>query len=263
MTIGELHHKFSSEYSIVRYFEQKRWGKKPKCAYCGSDKLSKRLQKLRFKCYSCNRTTSVTAGTFLHGTHSTLWAWLHAFSLISNAPEGVSVKELKKELNFIPRTAFWNLYFKIRDMISIEDDINNPKIVFKTQGDGRIISRIMVRKPYRRIKEMVESVPMSYKGLILLSEPTGYNKLVRILKRIAKNHYQSYFHLGVLEEDVVLFWDVIAKTIKERFDYVNLDHLEKYVGNAIYVVRPKESDQNFEIMVKKSMRVFPRQNKSM
>ena len=42
MNIVEISEKFPTELDAVKYFEEKRWGEKPMCAYCKSTNLSSR-----------------------------------------------------------------------------------------------------------------------------------------------------------------------------------------------------------------------------
>lgn len=125
MNIIEITEKFPEELDAIKYFERKRWGKNPKCAYCGSEKLSKRTKDFRFKCYDCNKTSSVTTGTHLSSTNMDLRKWMFAFSIITDAKKGVSALQLQRNLNISYPTA-WTMYHKIRDLMSIENDETNP-----------------------------------------------------------------------------------------------------------------------------------------
>lgn len=120
MNIIEITEKFPEEIDAIRYFERKRFGKKNKCAYCGSEKLSKRTKDLRFKCYDCNKTSFVTVGTHLHSTNMELKKWMFAFSIISDAKKGLSAMQLQRNLNISYPTAF-KMYHTIRELMMIEN----------------------------------------------------------------------------------------------------------------------------------------------
>ncbi len=106
MNIIEITEKFPTELEAVKYFESIRFGKKPKCAYCNSTKLSKRTADMRFKCYDCKNTSFVTVNTHLHSTNMDLKKWMFAFSMITNAKKGLSAKQLQRNLNISYPTAF-------------------------------------------------------------------------------------------------------------------------------------------------------------
>lgn len=121
MNIIEISEKFPTELDAVKYFEKLRWGETPVCAYCGSARLSKRGKDLRFKCYECGKSTSVTVDTALHSTNMGLKKWLFAFSIICDAKKGLSALQLQRNLNISYPTAL-KMYHKMRDLMSIEND---------------------------------------------------------------------------------------------------------------------------------------------
>lgn len=121
MNIVEISEKFPTELDAVKYFEQKRWGDAPICAYCESPNLSKRGKDLRFKCYSCGKSTFVTVDTALHSTNMGLKKWMFAFSIVCDAKKGLSALQLQRNLNISYPTAL-NMYHKMRNLMIIEND---------------------------------------------------------------------------------------------------------------------------------------------
>jgi len=120
MTITAIAEMFPDELTCLKYMEKARWGKKTKCAYCGSINLGKRNNDFRFKCKDCKKTTSVTVNTPLHHTRIPLKTWLFAFAIISDAKKGVSALQLHRNLG-ISYPASWVMYHKIRNLMEIEN----------------------------------------------------------------------------------------------------------------------------------------------
>lgn len=120
MTIVEISNNFPSELHAVQFFEKVRWGKKPKCAYCHSDKLGARNQDHRFACKNCGKTSSVTTGTYLHNTRLPLKTWMFGFAVVADAKKGLSSKQLERNLGIHYETAY-NMYMKIRELMIIEN----------------------------------------------------------------------------------------------------------------------------------------------
>jgi transposase-like protein len=118
-----------SAIKVIRYFERIRWGDKPKCAYCNSDKLWDRRTDHRFKCRDCNNTFSVTTKTHLHNTKMPLEKWLQAFSIVASAKETVSAKELERQLDVVYPTAFF-----IKNRIQSLIDKEKGKLDFKADN---------------------------------------------------------------------------------------------------------------------------------
>ncbi len=83
MNIVEISNSFPDELSAVKYFEWVRWGKNPKCAFCGSDNVGTRNKDGRFHCKRCQKSFSVTTNTNLHNTRLPLKTWLYAFAIVT------------------------------------------------------------------------------------------------------------------------------------------------------------------------------------
>jgi transposase-like protein len=120
MNIIEISNKFPDELSAVKYFERLRFGKVLRCAYCDSTKLSKREKDMRFKCYECKKSSSVTVNTFLHDTRLPLKTWLFAFSIVTDAKKGLSALQLQRNLSVSYPTAF-KMYHKMRELMAIDN----------------------------------------------------------------------------------------------------------------------------------------------
>ena len=121
MNIIEIANKFQTEFDCIRYFEKVRWGDNITCPYCNSILHFKRARDNRFHCKKCKKSFSVKTETLLHDSRLPLKTWMFAFCLISNAKKGLSALQLQRDLKVDYKTAF-NMYHKIRDIMSIEND---------------------------------------------------------------------------------------------------------------------------------------------
>jgi transposase-like protein len=119
MNLIEVSEKFPNEKAAIRHFEIARWGEVPECAYCESINITDFDSQLRRKCYKCNKTFSVTVGTYLHHTRVPLKVWLFAFSVITDAKKGISALQLSRNIKVDYKTAF-NMYAKIRELMAME-----------------------------------------------------------------------------------------------------------------------------------------------
>jgi len=119
MNLIEITNNFPDELSVVRHFEKVRWGKTPKCAYCGSQNIGKRTQDHRLHCKNCKKSFSVTTNTNLHNTRLPLKTWLYAFAIVTDAKKGVSAKQLERNIGVHYETA-WTMGHKIRELMEIE-----------------------------------------------------------------------------------------------------------------------------------------------
>ncbi|MCU0444286.1 MAG: IS1595 family transposase [Microscillaceae bacterium] len=120
MNILEIDKKFPDKKSCIDYLEKLKWGKKPKCPYCNSDKLGKQTADFRHYCKSCRRSFSVLINTQLQGTKMPLKLWFYAIGIITDAKKGVSALQLQRNLGAHYESVFY-LYHKIRDIMEDEN----------------------------------------------------------------------------------------------------------------------------------------------
>jgi len=120
MNLIQISEQFPNEIDCIEYAESVRFGKKVKCAYCGSNDLSQRFSDYRHRCKNCNKSTSVTVHTHLHNTRITLKTWFYAISVITDAKKGMSALQLHRNIGVSYPTAF-KLYHKLREMMKEEN----------------------------------------------------------------------------------------------------------------------------------------------
>jgi transposase-like protein len=120
MNIIEISKTFPDELSAIKLFEKVRWGKKPKCPYCGSVNIGGRNADFRFHCMNCKKSFSVTTNTNLHNTRLPLKTWLYSFAIVTDAKKGLSAKQLERNIGVHYETA-WTIGHKIRSLMEIEN----------------------------------------------------------------------------------------------------------------------------------------------
>jgi transposase-like protein len=169
MNIIQIAERFPTEIEVKNYFEYVRWGKKCKCAHCGSENISQRYADFRYYCNGCERRFSVTVGTMLEGTNLSLRKWLFAFALISDAKKGISALQLHRNLGVSYPTA-WAMYHKVR--------------VFMTDGDIELSGIVEADETY------VGGKPRKYQSA-KFGEPRPHKHLDQKLEKL-KDKYEFY-----------------------------------------------------------------------
>ena len=102
--------KFPNEESCVAFLEKLRWGDRPVCPHCGSDRVArKKVRDIteRWNCHDkfCKSTFTVKTGTMFNGTQLELIKWFLAISIMMNAKKSVSSYQLGRELDIPQQTA--------------------------------------------------------------------------------------------------------------------------------------------------------------
>jgi transposase-like protein len=117
MNIVEIMNRWPNQEAAISHLERIRWGGRPICPYCKSDKVcvhaSKDRALPRWQCWNCKQTFSATVGTIFHHTHLPLQTWFLAIAIMLNAKKNVSNLQLARDLNLPYKTA-WSLALRIR-----------------------------------------------------------------------------------------------------------------------------------------------------
>ena len=117
MNIIQVYELFPTRDDCLRHIERIRWKGGPTCPYCGSTNATRTKKRPRYHCNSCNTSYSVTVRTPFHHTHLSLQKWFLAISLILNAKEGISSRQLSRRLEVDKDTA-WRVSRKVREAMS-------------------------------------------------------------------------------------------------------------------------------------------------
>jgi transposase-like protein len=116
MNILEIFRSFQTQEQAIEYLESVRWRGHPVCPYCKGDKICRHASgdraSMRWQCWGCERTFSVTVGTIFHGTHIPLKNWFLLLALMLNAKESPSASRISRDLG-IRRPTVWSMMHRI------------------------------------------------------------------------------------------------------------------------------------------------------
>lgn len=104
MDIADIYRYFPDQSDCVAYMESVRWGDKPQCPYCGSQKSTPAPKERRHHCNGCNRSYSVTVGTIMHRSKIDLRKWLYAIGLMM-ASKKMTVRDFADKIEANNNTA--------------------------------------------------------------------------------------------------------------------------------------------------------------
>ena len=107
---------FPDETSCLRYLEKIRWPKGFNCEKCGNSsepfRIASRPRVL--KCRSCQYESSVTAGTVMHRSKTSVHVWFWSAYLVSTQTPGISALELQRKLGIGRYETAFQLLHKLR-----------------------------------------------------------------------------------------------------------------------------------------------------
>lgn len=112
-TYQELVSWFPDNDACIDYLARLRWEHGFSCPACASTEYWRTRTDLRM-CRSCNRKTSVTAGTIFDRTRTPLSTWFAAIWFVTAQRNGVSARNLQQLLGFASYETAWAWLHKIR-----------------------------------------------------------------------------------------------------------------------------------------------------
>lgn len=108
---------FPDEASCLRYLERMRWPSGFVCEECADvgEPFRVATRPRVLKCRSCHHVASVTAGTVMHRSKTSIQVWFWAAYLVATQTPGVSAMELQKKLGIKRYETAFQLLHKLRD----------------------------------------------------------------------------------------------------------------------------------------------------
>jgi transposase-like protein len=113
-TLREFQTKFATEEACQRYLAACRWPDGFVCPRCGNRSAYELVKVRRWQCAGCRHQVSLTAGTILHNTKTSLTIWFWAAYLMTTDKRGVSALLLQRQLALRRYETAWMMLHKFR-----------------------------------------------------------------------------------------------------------------------------------------------------
>ena len=215
--------------------------------------------------------------TIFERTHLSLWKWFFAIYLFSHAKNGVSAKELERQLG-ISYKAAWRVGKKIRELVKPEDILLDGIV----EVDEAFIGG---RKHFKRGKK--KSVKHIVVGLVqregearafVASDVSAYTlnniivKNVHPFAHVMTDEWSGYMHLSkkygyqrdftthksrqyvndlVHTNGVECLWSRLKRCLRGTYHNVSKQHLQGYVDLFVFYWNIRKKSRIFEIMLDK------------
>ena len=117
--------EFPNDAACLAKIMELRCGKEPVCAKCGKVSQFTPIQGRRAYACSCGHHVYPCAGTVFEKSSTSLQLWFHAMYLMTSTRNGVSAKELERQLGVTYKTA-WRMGHEIRKLMAERNKLNGP-----------------------------------------------------------------------------------------------------------------------------------------
>lgn len=139
----EFQARFGDEQACLDYLFECRWPEGFVCPRCKGQVAWPIAARKLWECASCRYQVSLTAGTVLHKTHTSLHLWFWAAYLMTTGTPGISASQLQRQLGLTRHETAWMMLHKLRRaMINPERSLLTGEVeVDECQVGGREIGR--------------------------------------------------------------------------------------------------------------------------
>lgn len=256
ITIKEFFKQFPDDETCLKHIFETRFGQGYECPKCKKAAKWYRIQAERaYSCQWCGNHLHPTAGTIFEDSRTSLQMWFYAIYLFTTTRNGVSAKELQRQLGVTYKCA-WRMGHQIRkhmaevdgeDSLSGTIEIDETLIGGKRKGkrgrgaigktvlfgmmekDGDIITHPVPDVKRRTLYPVIEQ-HIAKGSTIHSDELRSYQTLNtqgyehQTVNHGAKEYVRSDVHVNSLEG----FWSLLKRAIKSTHIHVSAKHLDKY-----------------------------------
>jgi len=246
-------------------FDRKR-GAADACPSCGvaGAKFHKITGRRAYACQDCGHHYYPCVGTPFEHSSTPLTAWFHAMYLMTATRNGVSAKELQRQLGVTYKCA-WRIGHQLRDLMSARDEANNTdpmsghvevdetyvggrlrKFTGHGKGDylknkstvfgivergGNVRSMVVPNERKETLLPIIQANVAP--GTTISTDTHGSYKALRKLgyKHGRINHNVREWARGIHTTNAIEgFWSHLKRGIKSTHASVSKQHLQRYVG---------------------------------
>jgi len=273
-TVREFFAQFPNDDACLAHLFDVRYGDDHTCSKCGTSKGWYRLKKVKaFSCQNCGHHLHPMAGTIYEGSTTPLQLWFYAMFLFTKSRNGVSAKELERQLGVTYKTA-WRMGHKIREHMARVDGDEPLGGEGKTVEVDETFVGGFENKAYGG-KGKTVVMGMLEEGGDVISKVVPDRKEFTLFPIIAENikagteihtdEYRSYGNIGdephythktvnhsVKEyvgkdgqttNSIEGFFSHIKRTIKGTHIWVSPKHMHSYLGEAEFIYNRRQNPE--------------------
>ena len=262
MNLVEVLERFPDEDSCLYHLEAIKWPGEPRCPYCNSDNVVRRIKNNegvgRWNCRNCLSAFKITSCTFFQGTKIPLRKWFAAIALIFNAKKSLSSCQLAHDLDLNQNTA-WYLAMRIRRSMQedgtllrgiVEADetyLNSGNRKSGKRPRGRDRSKLAVIGAVERGGKVKASLAprvtakfinlflrknIDPRSILVTDHWAGYNEARDWIQHARINHSERYVDGNIHTNTIEGFWNLVKRAIAGQHHHYTVEHATAYIDEA-------------------------------
>ncbi len=196
-------------------------------------------------------------GTIFEKSDTSLVKWFYAIYLFSASKNGVSAKELQRQLTVTYKTA-WRIAYQVRKLMEQGEDKlsgiieadetyiggkttrakgsfkNKTPVIGLVERGGAVKAKVSARETHLILNHMKENIK---KGSAIMSDQFGvYEKAPRFgFTHSSVNHWRKEFARGEVHTNTIEgFWSQLKRSLNGTYHAVSVKHLQHYVDEFAF-----------------------------
>lgn len=255
-TVRQFMERFPTEESCLEHLMRVRWGERHECVKCQKEARYHRVKTRRcYECEHCGYQVYPTAGTPFARTRTSLRDWFFVMFLFCASRNGVSAKEVQRQIGVTYKTA-WRMCHEIRHYMGfvdgdaplggpgagvveideafiggVDDTPTGDKhvVLGMVERGGEIITRAI---PSRAKMFVMPPVRQFVKdgSRVVTDEAPVYRVLEAFHAHETVNHAKEEYVRGEVHTNTIEgFWSMLKRGIQGTYIHVSSKHLQKYL----------------------------------
>ncbi len=273
-SIKNLREEFGTERKCLEYIFNQKYKDLKHCLTCGKYTKFYLIEDKRRYATNCGHSLFPTKDTIFYKSSTPLTMWFHAMFLFSVSKNGISAKELERQLGTTYKTA-WRIANKIRTLMNTKNDVLSgivemdetyiggretnkhndkksltgfidkvPIVGMKTRESGKVIANVEQNtRKNTLMKNVYNHVGMN--SLIITDELPAYKQIKEdgywIHRKI--NHSQSEYakidtinnvRINISTNGIENFWSVFKRGVKGTYIRLSKKYMQSYVDEFTF-----------------------------
>ena len=266
-TIKDFNKQFKNDAACLEFIYQQRYPEGAICQTCGKKDHFHPVEGRRSYVCMCGTQIYPTVGTIFHKSPTSLKTWFFAMFLMTCSKNGVSAKELERQLGVTYKCA-WRMAHQIRQLLkeerielrgTVETDetwvggrrigagrgskIDKTPVAGMLERGGSIVAKVVEGVGTKDLLPNIEKHVMP-QSLIISDELNVYRRLKHLdFKHEVVCHRKSEYVRGIFHTNSIEgFWSQLKRSINGTFHHVSRKHLQKYVSEFSYRYNRRKSE---------------------
>jgi transposase len=211
------------------------------------------------KCYAHQSTghqIHPLAGTIFEKSSTTLTLWFHAIFLFASSKNGVSAKELQRQLGVTYKCA-WRIAHQIRSLmeqgtdpldgtVEVDETYYGKNAGFKTRYSdkttvvGAVERGESVRAKVVKDRSSYSIAPFVEQNIVkgsnlMTDEAPVYNEFRRTYNKQTVHHARREYARGNVHTNTIEgFWGQFKRSVRGTYHYVSKKHLQSYLDEFAF-----------------------------